>query len=98
MSLAIQEGGRKLDAFNTILPGFYSVLGMKPVAKVPWDDAEAPGGWAKDVYHLYNRGEPDVVMMAYDPAYQGDGAADVAALSHSEYGDALRIQEEATMP
>jgi hypothetical protein len=39
------------------------------VARLPWDDAFAPAGWDKAKFADYNGGEPDVVMMEYDPAY-----------------------------
>ncbi len=71
MQLAIQEGGRRLDAFDTILPELYSVHGFKAVARTPWSDAAKPDDWNKDVFRDFNGGEPDVVFMAYDPQYFG---------------------------
>jgi hypothetical protein len=71
MQLAIQEGGRRLDAFDTVLPDLYSVHGFKIVARSQWDDQFAPEGWNKATFQDYNNGEPDVVFMVYDPTYFG---------------------------
>jgi hypothetical protein len=73
VELAIQEGGRSGDCFDTVLPPVYAAHGLKPVARLKWDDAEAPVGWDKKTYWKYNKGEPDVVFMAYDPEYRGRG-------------------------
>ena len=67
MLLAIQNGGRQLDCFDTHLPDYYSLIGFKPVAKMKWDDEYIPEGWNKDNFKDYNNGEPDVVFMVYDP-------------------------------
>ena len=67
MLLAVQEGGRKLDAFDVVLPRFYSQAGFKVSSRLPWSDAEAPAGWSKKAAKAFNNGEPDVVFMHYDP-------------------------------
>lgn len=67
MLLAIQNGGRQLDCFDTHLPDYYSLIGFKPVAKMKWNDEYIPEGWNKDNFKDYNNGEPDVVFMVYDP-------------------------------
>lgn len=74
MLLAIQNGGRQLDCFDTHLPDYYSLIGFKPVAKMKWNDEYIPEGWNKDNFKDYNNGEPaltagrrHVVFMAYDP-------------------------------
>lgn len=67
MLLAIQNGGRQLDCFDTHLPDYYSLIGFKPVAKMKWNDEYIPEGWNKENFKDYNNGEPDVVFMAYDP-------------------------------
>lgn len=69
MQLAVQEGGRRLDAFNTVLPKLYGVHGFKTVARTLWNDDYAPDGWNKSTFQAFNNGEPDVVFMAYDPEY-----------------------------
>ena len=67
LMLAVEEGGRKLDAFDTILPQLYSKVGFKVSSRTAWNDEYAPPGWDKTVYGDYNSGEPDVVFMHYDP-------------------------------
>jgi hypothetical protein len=67
MHLAVQQGGRKLDAFNIYLSDIYLNAGFKPVARVKWNDAHAPEGWDKANFKKYNNGEPDVYLWAYDP-------------------------------
>lgn len=68
LTLAIQEGARKLDAFDTILPRVYGEFGFRAVARQSWDEEYIPDGWDKKLYRGSNKGEPDVVYMVYDPA------------------------------
>ena len=67
LTLAVQAGGRRLDAFDTVLPELYSRSGFVPVARMGWDDAYAPDGWDREFFTDFNDGEPDVVYMAYMP-------------------------------
>ncbi len=67
MMLAVQEGGRKLDAFDVVLPHIYSKAGFKIASRLPWSDDEAPDGWNKEDFASFNGGEPDVVFMYYEP-------------------------------
>ena len=71
METAIAAGGKKLDCFDTILPDFYTAHGFRPVARIPWDEGEAPPGWNKTTFAKFNSGEPDVVFMVYDPQFRG---------------------------
>jgi hypothetical protein len=68
IDLAVQQGGRRADAFDTVLPDLYAKHGLRVVARLAWDDKEAPPGWDKKTYQKFNNGEPDVVFMVYDPA------------------------------
>jgi len=68
MELAVAAGGRKLDAFDTILPEFYAPHGFKAVARTKWNDDFAPDEWDKETFSEFNNGQPDVVFMVYDPA------------------------------
>lgn len=68
LAVAVQQGGRRLDCFDTALPRIYSEAGFVPVARLKWNDDYAPDGWNYDVYSRYNGGRPDVVFMAHDPA------------------------------
>ena len=47
LMLAVQEGGRKLDAFDTALPQLYSKLGFRISARTVWNDEFAPPEWDK---------------------------------------------------
>jgi predicted ABC-type ATPase len=67
LTLAVQQGGTRLDAFDTQLPKLYSDSDFVAVARLPWDESEKPGGWDKALYAEFNNGEPDVVFMRYDP-------------------------------
>lgn len=67
VALAVQSGARRLDAFDTVLPTGYSVQGFRVVARIKFKDEFAPPGWSKDLFKGYNRGEPDIVYMVYDP-------------------------------
>lgn len=63
----IAQGGRRGDAFDTVLPGFYTPEGLTVVARMPWNDEHAPPGWDYSFYKAFNNGRPDVVFMAVDP-------------------------------
>lgn len=62
---AIENGGTKLDCFDTVLPDLYADYGFVPVARMKWDDAFAPADWNKETFKDFNNGEPDVVWMVY---------------------------------
>ena len=47
MRLAIEQGGRQLDCFDTNLPGLYAKHGFRIVSRLPWDESQAPGNWDK---------------------------------------------------
>lgn len=68
IALAVQEGGRKLDCFDTMLPVLYGVNGFRIVGRDPWNDAFAPDGWDFEAMRRFNGGRPDVVYMEYDEA------------------------------
>lgn len=93
LRLAIEQGGRKLDAFDTVLPYFYANNGFKPITRLVWDEEQAPDNWDKGLFSKYNNGEPDVVFMAYNPIateYKPDQGE--YALSYEE---AVAKQDEA---
>jgi hypothetical protein len=78
LQLATEQGGRRLDAFDTQLPRLYSKSGFTTVARLKWSDEHAPDGWDKATFKAFNGGEPDVVFMVHDPAnaklyVKGDG-------------------------
>ena len=93
LRLAIEQGGRKLDAFDTVLPYFYANNGFKPITRLVWDEKQAPDNWDKGLFSKYNNGEPDVVFMAYNPiATEYKPNQGEYALS---YAEAVAKQDEA---
>jgi len=94
LQLAIDQGGKKLDAFRTYLPDVYETVGMKPVARVKWNDAYAPEGWSKETFGKYNNGEPDLVLFVHDKNYFSGVNLDDLPL-FTEYDDAQKIQTQA---
>jgi hypothetical protein len=98
MEVAVAAGGKKLDAFETILPEFYAAHGFVATSRIPWNDAEAPAGWDKAALSEFNGGEPDVVFMALDDAYQGwHSKTDGKKFTNPDtgYGDAAAEQNKA---
>jgi len=94
IELAVAAGGTKLDAFETILPKFYSAHGFVAVSRLKWDDSQAPDGWDKTLFREFNNGEPDVVFMAHDSTGHAwhspkDGKV------FTDYGKAVKAQEKA---
>ena len=88
LALAVQQGGTKLDAFDTVLPDIYAISGFKEVGRDAWNEEYMPEGWSKETFAKYNNGEPDVVYMEYDAAYdpfaeidQADARADTGILN-----------------
>ena len=55
------------DSYETVLPGYYVKLGLKPVARVKWNDDFAPEGWDPNPFRNWNDGKPDIVLYRFDP-------------------------------
>ena len=91
---AVNLGGRRLDAFDTVLPKIYSSAGFKAVARTGFNDEYKPEGWNYDTFSQYNGGRPDVVFMVYDPRY-GKPYAVGDGVEISDYDDGAVIQEQA---
>jgi hypothetical protein len=92
--MAVQMGGRRLDAFDTVLPRLYAKHGFRIESRLGWNDEFAPSGWDKSAFARYNNGEPDVVFMVWDPAYKGAPRA-TDGVRTASYEDALTAQAEA---
>ena len=73
LMLAIEQGGRKLDCFDTVLPSNYSKLGFRAVARTKWSDKHKSDDWSYETFKVWNEGRPDVVYMIYDPKYVAKG-------------------------
>ena len=70
VELAKQNGGKKLDAFDTFLPKLYSKHGFKETSRDAWNNEFAPEKWNRDFFKKWNNGEPDVVYMQLDETPQ----------------------------
>ena len=66
--LAIEQGARKLDNYDTFLTGIYKKLGFVETERFPWDESIKPDDWNYDTYWEWNKGRPDYVFMEYKPA------------------------------
>jgi hypothetical protein len=44
LAAAVDQGGRRLDCYDTVLPQLYAEEGFIPVARIGWDDQYAPDG------------------------------------------------------
>lgn len=93
LMLAVQEGGKKLDAFDTVLPEIYAAHGFRTAAKMQWSDDFAPEGWDKAKFSKYKNGEPDVVFMAHDAGFFGTPDVDQAPYIE-DYDSAVQQQEQ----
>lgn len=93
LPLAVQEGGRRLDCFDTVLPTIYGANGFKAVARTPFDENYQPDGWDKKTFSAFNGGKPDVVFMVADkdaaPYKRGDGK------TYASYDEGMAAQEDA---
>jgi 2'-5' RNA ligase len=67
LALATEQGGQRLDAFDTQLPFLYSRSGFRAVARLAWNDQHKPDGWDYKTFGEFNGGRPDVVFMVHDP-------------------------------
>lgn len=67
LALAVEQGGTKLDCFDTVLPVIYKANGFHEVGRDPWNEQYKPEGWSKAQFAKFNHGEPDIVYMQYDP-------------------------------
>lgn len=93
LEAAIAMGGRKLYAFDTILPHYYAAHGFVAASRLKWDDSQMPADWNKETFKKFNNGEPDVVFMALDPQSmrmydKSDGRA------VKDYNSALKQQKK----
>lgn len=68
LTLALEEGGAKLDCFDTVLPEIYELNGFKEVGRDAWNEAYKPDDWDYETFKDYNNGRPDIVYMEYQPA------------------------------
>ncbi len=84
----IEQGGKKLDAFDTVLPNMYATMGMRETSRLAFDPTQAPPDWNEAVYSKYQGGRPDVSFMALDR----DFATPVSPNMVDDYGEAVDLQ------
>lgn len=95
LMLATEQGGRRLDCFDTALPSLYDKSGFRAVARLKWSEQHKPPGWVYDTYKEHNNGRPDVVFMVHDPAtakpyVKGDGGY----VKDYDQGTAVQLKSE----
>jgi hypothetical protein len=92
MEVAVPEGGRRLDAFDTFLPKTYARAGFRAVAKVPFSREFAPPNWDYDFFaQEQGNSDPDIVFMVYDH----ENAAQATDNLVAEYDDGAAAQQAA---
>lgn len=68
LTLATEEGGTKLDCFDTVLPEIYALNGFVETGRDSWNDEYKPDDWDYATFGDFNGGRPDIVYMQYQPA------------------------------
>jgi hypothetical protein len=63
--LGVQEGGLRLQGFDTYLPKIYRRLGFTESQRYPWDEELKVDDWDYDTYRAWNNGRPDFLEMEY---------------------------------
>lgn len=78
MLLGIKEGAITAEAFDTVLPDYYSMFGFKAVSRTAFNEEYrlskengALEDWDYDLYSRFNNGRPDVVFFIYDGGDRG---------------------------
>lgn len=84
----IEQGGKKLDAFDTVLPDMYATMGMRETSRLAFDPTQAPPDWNEAVFGKYQGGRPDVSFMALDR----DFSTPVLPNMVDDYGEAVDLQ------
>jgi len=92
LDLATSQGGRRLDAFDTVLPDIYSQSGFRAVSRLPFNDEYAPEGWDREVFKAHNGGRPDVVHMVHDLQAGAYSPLDGQPITDYDQGEQLQRQ------
>ena len=70
LQLAVDQGGRRIDVFDTYQPHAIGDSGFKVVSRTPFDETQLGGAaWDYEAMKIWNDGRPDVVMMVFNPAH-----------------------------
>ena len=98
LRFAVEEGGRRIDAYRTVMPTVLGKAGFRPVARVAFNPEFATDIWDYNKFKQFQNGKPDLVFFAYDPAFKGDGQEEAAKTPLVEYQEALNLQQKALSP
>jgi len=72
--LGIKEGATTAEAFDTVLPDYYTSFGFKAVSRTAFNhkyrplvkNGNAVKDWDYETYKEFNNGRPDIVFFIYD--------------------------------
>jgi hypothetical protein len=98
LRFAVEEGGRRIDAYRTVMPTVLGKAGFRPVARVAFNPEFATDIWDYNKFKQFQNGKPDLVFFAYDPAFKGNGQEEAAKAPLVEYQEALNLQQQALSP
>ena len=97
LRLAVEEGGRRIDAYRTKLPSVLGKAQFRPVARVEFNPEMATELWDFEKFKQFQNGNPDLVFYVYDPSFnpKGDLRAGDEAVAQTplvEYEQAVELQ------
>jgi hypothetical protein len=97
LRLAVEEGGRRIDAYRSIMPRVLGKAGFRPVARVAFDPSQATEIWDYKKFERFQGGTPDLVFFAYDSISKGSEQVEelVKKAPLVQYDEALALQAEA---
>jgi Holliday junction resolvasome RuvABC DNA-binding subunit len=97
LRLAVEEGGRRIDAYRSIMPRVLGKAGFRPVARVAFDPSQATEIWDYKKFERFQGGTPDLVFFAYDSVSKGSEQVEelVKKAPLVQYDEALALQAEA---
>ena len=94
LRFAVEQGGRRIDAYRTVMPTVLGKAGFRPVARVKFNPEFATDIWDYNKFKQFQNGKPDLVFFAYDPTFKGDGQEEAAKAPLVEYQEALDLQQQ----
>jgi len=97
LRLAVEEGGRRIDAYRSIMPKVLGKAGFRPVARVAFDPSQATDIWDYKKFEQFQGGTPDLVFFVYDSISKKSEQVEelVKKTPLVQYDEALALQAEA---
>ena len=89
---AVQEGGTKLDAYDTVLPDMYGKAGLSEVARIPFNPKFAPEGWNPETFAAFPGKTPNVPTRMKDFKVGGPGEPDIVGMVAKPPGRVSDVQ------